>query len=428
VENFGLYTIFYANNLPLPQNCLKMRKLNVFISYTHADEDFKNALDKHLSMLRRSDKIATWSDRAILPGQAWDAKIKAELEKADIILLLVSAGFLASDYIWHEELTRAKARHDAGSAVMAPIFIKHCDWKDAPFAGVQGLPRDAQPVAKADNDAAWEGVAKGIRAVVDAMAARPAPAPPQSPASVPMTYHTQSILVWPHDGCLRPTFTKAVLNELLVRRQSVNLTGGYGQGKSRLLHDLRVALLDLKEHRLQYDQFLRATELQLQLDVPYTNFADLCTALSRQRAHHYLLLIDNLEVLNEYASNDPRYNPQFVASLNMLKNLPNIHLLCASREWLKSVAFQGETSLLTLHRMDISPLSEQEIQAELRQRLKYHPFLKQGAQAHVQATRTAVQSAAQPCILLEELIRRVQSHYDPATFDHLLNTLRHGQA
>jgi TIR domain len=413
-----------------------MRKINIFFSYSHADEDFKEALDQHLSMLKRSDKIATWNDRAILSGQYWDAEIKDQLERADIILLLISAGFLASDYIWYKELTRAKARHDAGNAVVVPIFIKPCDWKDAPFAEIQGLPRDAKPVATADNAEAWKGVAVGIRTLVDTIAARPAPAPPTSTTatSAPMTYSTQSILDWPHNGCLRPTFTRMVLNELLVRRQSVNLTGGYGQGKSRLLHDLRdmaaaqqlrVALLDLKEHRLQYDQFLRAAELQLQLDATYPNFSDLCTALSRQRGQHYLLLIDNLEVLNEYASNDSRYNPQFVASLNMLKNLPNIHLLCASREWLKSVAFQGETSLLTLHRMDISPLSEQEIQAELRQRLDSHALLQQGT--HLQAARAAVQSAAQPCILLEELIRRVQSHYDPATFDHLLNSLRHGQ-
>lgn len=413
-----------------------MRKINIFLSYTHADEDFKNALDKHLTSLKRSDKIATWNDRAILGGQAWDAEIKTQLAQADMILLLISAGFIASDYIWKEELTRAMQRHEANTAVVIPIFIKACDWKDAPFGSIQGLPRDAKPVARADNDEAWTEIAKGIRIVVDNMAAQPAPLQYAAPASTtaPVTYTTQNILVWPDKGCLRPTFTKMVLNELLVRRQSVNLTGGYGQGKTRLLHDLRdmaaaqglpVALLDLKEHRLRYDQFLRAAQLQLQLDTDYAHFEDLCTALSRQRDRHYLLLIDNLEVLNEYASNDPRYDARFVAGLNMLKNLPNIHLLCASREWLKQVVFQGETSLLTLHRMDISPLSEQEIQAEFRQRLKYHPFLQQADQ--LQDARLAVQAAEHPCLLLEDVIRRVQSHYAPARFDELLNTLRYGK-
>jgi TIR domain len=413
-----------------------MRKINVFLSYAHADEDFKNALDSHLALLRRSEKISTWSDRAILGGAAWDDEIKTQLAQADMILLLISASFINSNYIWNEELTRAMARHEAKSAVVIPIFIKPCDWSDAPFGSIQGLPRDAKPVARTDNDTAWMEIAKGIRAVVDKMAADPAHVQYSTPTlpNVQATFSTQQILDWPDHGCLRPTFTKMVLNELLVRRQSVNLTGGYGQGKTRLLHDLRdmaatqglpVALLDLKEHRLRYDQFLRAAQLQLQLDTDYAHFEDLCTALSRQRDRHYLLLIDNLEVLNEYASNDPCYDARFVAGLNMLKNLPNIHLLCASREWLKQVVFQGETSLLTLHRVDISPLNEQEIQAEFQKRLEGHPFLEQAAQ--LQTARLAVQAATHPCILLEDIIRRVQSHYDPTRFDELLNTLRHGQ-
>jgi len=142
------------------------RKLNVFISYSHKDEAFKEALDTHLTMLKRSDKIATWNDRAILAGTEWDNEIKQQLANAHIIVLLVSASFLASDYIWKEELSHAMQRHNNGTARIIPVFIKACDWKDAPFGKIQGLPRDAKPIGTADNDEVWTAVAQGIRAVV----------------------------------------------------------------------------------------------------------------------------------------------------------------------------------------------------------------------------------------------------------------------
>jgi len=158
-----------------------MQKLNVFISYSHKDEDFKETLDAHLTMLKRSDKIAAWNDRAILAGTEWDAEIKHQLEEAHIILLLVSARFLASDYIWKKELTRAMERHDRGEARIIPIFIKECDWHGAPFGKLQGLPKDAKPIGDPDNDAAWKEVAKGVRAVVEALLSNdPAPAPPEN--------------------------------------------------------------------------------------------------------------------------------------------------------------------------------------------------------------------------------------------------------
>jgi len=144
-----------------------MQKLNVFISYSHKDEPFKEALDAHLTILRRSDKINTWNDRAILAGTEWDDEIKQQLEDAHIILLLISVNFLASDYIWKEELARAMERHDRGEAKVIPIFIKPCEWKGASFGKVQGLPKDAKPVGNADNDEAWTGVAAGIRTLVD---------------------------------------------------------------------------------------------------------------------------------------------------------------------------------------------------------------------------------------------------------------------
>ena len=76
-----------------------MKKLKLFLSYAHEDEDMKIQLDKHLIALKRSGKVEVWQDRQILAGQEWDASIKKELETADIILLLISVDFNNSQYI-----------------------------------------------------------------------------------------------------------------------------------------------------------------------------------------------------------------------------------------------------------------------------------------------------------------------------------------
>ena len=141
----------------------------VFISYSHRDETFKDELDVHLSALKRSGLVDVWHDRRIDAGTDWDDSIRAELEAADIILLLVSASFLASEYVWQVEIGRAMERHRAREARVVPVFIRACDMKGMPFEGIQGLPRDARPVAAfADRDEAYLQIVKGLRAVLEA--------------------------------------------------------------------------------------------------------------------------------------------------------------------------------------------------------------------------------------------------------------------
>ncbi|MBK8565782.1 MAG: toll/interleukin-1 receptor domain-containing protein [Saprospiraceae bacterium] len=140
----------------------------LFLSYSHQDEELKNKLATHLAPLRRSGKVAVWQDRQILPGTEWDAAIKAELAEADIILLLVSAEFIASEYIWKYEIAGAMERHDRREATVIPIIVRPCEWHDMPFAKVQALPRNAKPVTTyANQDEAWLEVVQGIKRVVE---------------------------------------------------------------------------------------------------------------------------------------------------------------------------------------------------------------------------------------------------------------------
>jgi tetratricopeptide (TPR) repeat protein len=152
--------------LPSPQGVLQPPGgIEVFHSYSHKDESLRNELEKHLSPLRRQGIISTWHDRKIGAGTEWAGQIDAHINTAGVILLLISADFLASHYCWDVEMQRAMERHDAGEARVIPIILRPCVWKEAPFGKLQALPRDARPVTKWGNrDEALAEIATGIRA------------------------------------------------------------------------------------------------------------------------------------------------------------------------------------------------------------------------------------------------------------------------
>ena len=96
-----------------------------------------------------------------------------ELQKANIILLLISVDFNASDFIWDKELAEAMKRHEAGSAYVVPIILRNCKWTSMPYAKLQALPRNAKPISEyVDKDAAFTEVATGIERLVDYILAK----------------------------------------------------------------------------------------------------------------------------------------------------------------------------------------------------------------------------------------------------------------
>lgn len=149
---------------------MKERPVRLFYSYSHQDERLRNELETHLKLLQRRGMIETWHDRKIEAGDEWKRKIDENLERADLILLLVSADFIASDYCYEIEMKRALERHEKGEARVIPVILRDCNWQkaDVPFARLQALPKDGKPVKKwPDRDSAWRNVAERIERVVD---------------------------------------------------------------------------------------------------------------------------------------------------------------------------------------------------------------------------------------------------------------------
>jgi hypothetical protein len=108
-------------------------------------------LEIHLTALKRQGVIETWHDRRIGAGKEFDTEISQNLDNADIILLLVSPYFIASDYCYDVEVKRAMDRHHKGDALVIPVILEPCDWKGLPFGKLLATPTDGKPIAKFPN-------------------------------------------------------------------------------------------------------------------------------------------------------------------------------------------------------------------------------------------------------------------------------------
>jgi len=161
--------------------------LKVFISYAHDDQRLLGSLAKHLALLESEGVIQPWNDRHIQAGDEWAGQIDQNLESADIILLLVSASFLASRYCSDIEMKRALERHGQGEARVIPVILRPTDWMRSDFAQLQALPEGGRPITKwSDRDEAFLSVVQGIRRVAEIMATDKATGPkPRDPGPSP---------------------------------------------------------------------------------------------------------------------------------------------------------------------------------------------------------------------------------------------------
>ena len=147
---------------------MKRGPLKVFYSYAHKDEALRDRLDEYLELLARQNLIVRWHDRHIVPGSEWDAAIAEALRSSDIILLLISSAFNASEYINKYEIPAAMEAHQSGRSRVVPILLEDVPgWHKAEFAKLQFLPTGARAISTwKDPVEAFADIARGIRQVV----------------------------------------------------------------------------------------------------------------------------------------------------------------------------------------------------------------------------------------------------------------------
>lgn len=145
--------------------------IRIFFSYAHEDEPLRDELAKHLSLMKRRGLIEEWHDRQIVAGEVWASQVDEYLNTSHVILLLISADFLSSDYCYGVEMERALERHKAAddACVVIPIILRAVDdWASTPFSSLQLLPKDGKPVTSWSNiDEAFANVVGGIRLAIE---------------------------------------------------------------------------------------------------------------------------------------------------------------------------------------------------------------------------------------------------------------------
>ncbi|MBI3246580.1 MAG: toll/interleukin-1 receptor domain-containing protein [Deltaproteobacteria bacterium] len=139
----------------------------IFVSYSHRDKRFADELMVHLAPLRMRFAFDLWSDQKITPGDSWKSEIDTALGRANIAILLVSADYLASDWIAGTELPRLLKRAEGGETRVIPIILRPCAWAHTPLAYFQAWPRDAKPfteLTEVQRDRAWAELTEVLEA------------------------------------------------------------------------------------------------------------------------------------------------------------------------------------------------------------------------------------------------------------------------
>lgn len=168
-------------------------KIEVFISYAQEDEGLRKELETQLGTLERQELIKIWHNRKVSAGADLKQEITRHLNTAQIILLLISPAFMASDDPYGTEMKRAMERCNAGEVRVIPILLRPVHYKGAPFEHLSMLPSNGKPVTSSSwrhHDEAFFDVVEGIQEVVEKLTTK-------TPTSPPMSRQAQDVLAKP---------------------------------------------------------------------------------------------------------------------------------------------------------------------------------------------------------------------------------------
>lgn len=147
--------------------------VSIFVCYARKDYRSLDKLKTHLKPLQHQGLINLWYDRAVIAGTEWESEILQHLQNVEVILLLVSPEFMASEYCYGIEMKQAIERHERKEAHVIPIILRPCLWRITSLASLQALPRDGKPIIGPgwrNQDEGFYDVAEGVRRDIEQMA------------------------------------------------------------------------------------------------------------------------------------------------------------------------------------------------------------------------------------------------------------------
>ena len=152
------------------------RAITIFLSYaitSSKDKKLFAELTTHLSILQSHYPTYEWYDSELSAGSPITQFIEDRLNRADLIVLLVSADFFASKRSSELEMKLALTRIATGAARLIPVLLRPSDWNATPLTHYAPLPSDGKPISLwSDRDAACTNVVQGIRQALDDLASQ----------------------------------------------------------------------------------------------------------------------------------------------------------------------------------------------------------------------------------------------------------------
>jgi small GTP-binding protein len=141
----------------------------LFISYSHKDAEYKDELLNRLKVISRQFNVDTWHDEQLLAGDKIDPEIIKQLDVADMVIMLISPDFIASDYCFETEMQRALENAEQRSSRVIPIIVRETpDWHQHAIGQDLALPDDGKPLEDWPSaDKFWGSVQTGIRRVIE---------------------------------------------------------------------------------------------------------------------------------------------------------------------------------------------------------------------------------------------------------------------
>ena len=142
----------------------------IFISYSHQDEDWKDRLQKKLTVMALEGYFTVWEDRQLKPGDKWQPAIEYELAQFNVAVTLISDDFLTSDFICNEEVPYLLHRQEQENVRIIPLILKPCTWQEIPWIkAILGGSKDnvaMSGLSEHDQELALTNLARDIKAIL----------------------------------------------------------------------------------------------------------------------------------------------------------------------------------------------------------------------------------------------------------------------